>query len=93
MKKYRFLILLCFICINFHCLGPSITENITDEHIEDVLEEFTTLRINLNLYQKEIPSNREILTNISFRKGLAPKQFFDILKNKKNNIYQKLIGE
>ncbi|MDH5719347.1 MAG: hypothetical protein OEZ13_01880 [Spirochaetia bacterium] len=73
------------------CMPPGYNKTITLNSLDSVLEEFTIVRIQYNLYQSEVPSNAELLAQIALKRGYSVQLFFDTFEKENKSMYKRLL--
>ena len=72
-------------------MPPGYNKTITLNSLDSVLEEFTIVRIQYNLYQSEVPSNAELLAQIALKRGYSVQLFFDTFEKENKSMYKRLL--
>ena len=91
MKTRVLLLLLSFLVLS--CQKPAVTE-IKQKQIESILQEFTVIRINRNLYEHlakgPIPRNKELLMSLVAARGFDQQAFLAALQKARPTIHKQL---
>ena len=90
--KNKFLLGILVVLI-VHCrMEREPVRDIDKALMHEVLQEFSSRRLNLHLYEKKVPPNLDILRMILRERGISFEEFMQKFKNSNGEAFRKIFA-